>query len=289
MGYTIPDLPKHMCKHAMVITNDKELMVIGGFQEREDGFYCASRKNCYILKNGKWILHSSYQKYRMFITAITMPNGIYIFGGNTDGYGNICEFLPNGSQKWQFGPEIPNCEKFNGEGVAISPTELVLIGGLGNEKRVMKFNIITNTFCDIGQLKIGRWNHRCAVFDNKIFVCGGLTMEVSPNDHRSSCTKHLKATEVISLTNGFSSEILADFNLTRVAFGLGVLRQNGVENLVAFGGSCKKSRNQYSSHDDSIEMWNRQKRKWEMTSWKLSEPKWFFGYCFEPKLLDSSK
>ena len=249
MGYTLPDLPKNIDKHAMVITNDKELMVIGGFQESKDGTYCASRKNCYILKDGKWKYHSSYQTYKMSITAITMPNGIYIFGGDTKGFGSICEFLPNGSQKWQLCPEIPNCQEFNGEGVAISSTELVLIGGFVNPKMVMKFNIITNTWSDIGQLKIGRIHHRCVVFDNKIFVCGGIMKEAVPNDNRSFHYKHMKATEVISLTDGFSSEIVADFNLTRVAFGLGVLRQNGVENLIAFGGSCKKSRNQYSSHD----------------------------------------
>ena len=74
---------KNIDKHAMVITNDKELMVIGGFQEREDGLFCASRKNCYILKNGQWKYHSSYQKYRMCITAITMPNGIYMYLAGT--------------------------------------------------------------------------------------------------------------------------------------------------------------------------------------------------------------
>ena len=61
-------------------------------------------------------------------------------------------------------------------------------------------------------------------------------------------------------------------NSKRASHGIGVVTINGEDRVVVFGG-----------HDgrkelDSIEFYNSQAEKWEMTEFKLKEPKLGFGF-----------
>ena len=90
-------------------------------------------KICYILRNGKWFKHSTMNNVRTGAVGIQMPNGIYMFGG--DKSPNTSEFLPNNTNIWQEGPDIPYFytslfslpSRFSAKGHAISKTELILI------------------------------------------------------------------------------------------------------------------------------------------------------------------
>ena len=54
--------------------------------------------------------------------------------------------------------------------------------------------------------------------------------------------------------------------------GMGVITINGEDRLAVFGGD--DSRTQH----DSVELYNTEKEKWEMTDFTLSEPKTHFSF-----------
>ena len=93
LDLNIPPLPKKSINTSLLITEENNLLSVGG-----------NLKTCYVLRNGKWIKHSRLNKNRFGGVFIDMPNGIYVFGGKTSP--NTTEFQPKGSSIWQFGPEL---------------------------------------------------------------------------------------------------------------------------------------------------------------------------------------
>ena len=91
--HNIPPLPKKSINTSLLITEENNLLSVGG-----------NLRTCYVLRNGKWIKHSRLNKNRFGGVFVDMPNGIYVFGGKTSPH--TTEFLPKGSSTWQFGPEL---------------------------------------------------------------------------------------------------------------------------------------------------------------------------------------
>ena len=241
--------------HCMVITNDNKLMTFGG--NHEDG------KQSYELSKDIWQKQNPLTKPRFMAVAVTMTDGIYCFGG----FDNSCtsDFLPNGKSVWQAGPEVPGPGIENGHGVAISPTELLLVGGLQTKDKILKYNIEGKAWTYVGELLQGRWNHRCYFYHGKLIVTGGFNGE------------YLNSTEIINVSNG-TSKRAGNLNVRRVGHGMGIIQRNGKSNLIVFGGYNKDG-----LYNDSVEEWDDISQIWKETRMKLSESKGYFGYCQIPQ------
>ena len=190
---------------------------------------------------------------RYYATAVTMPTGTYIFGGEKSP--TTSEFLRNGV--WQDGPVIPNGFK-QGCALKISPNEIILIGGHGTEDRVVKFDVKTNIFTSWSSLSQGRRQHSCVLLNNNIVIAGGI-------DHSGSS---MVSTEIISLTNKVSRNG-GNLNTYRHDFGL-VAAGGHFKRVLAFGGGS------------SIEDWNEETEKWTMAPFSLQESRSMFGYIAVP-------
>ena len=145
----LPQLPEANYAHCMVITNNNELMTLGGGNRGD-------KNRCYKLVDGKWQKQNPLTQPRKYAAAIVMSNGIYCFGG----YDSPCtsDFLPNGQSEWQAGPAVPEPGIDAGHGVAISRTELLLVGGEGTENKMLKFNIERQEWSEVGSLLDGKYS-----------------------------------------------------------------------------------------------------------------------------------
>ena len=145
-------------------------------------------KLCYEFAGRQRVYHSTIPSERDFSVGITMPNGIYLFGGWTNPYSS--DFLPNNSKTWIAGPDLPINEFENIKdticttkgvyeefcqisGLKISNQELVLVGLGMYHTELMKYNIVSNTWNKLASLYLGRHGHSCALVGNKILVSGG--------------------------------------------------------------------------------------------------------------------
>ena len=125
----------------------------------------SDKKQCYKLENGSWKKQSRLAQPRKSAVAIVMPNGIYCFGGFDSPC--TCDFLPNRQSHWQTGPAVPEPGITRGHGVAISKTELLLVGGWKTENRMLKFNIERQEWSEVGSLLDGKYSHRCFFYNGQ--------------------------------------------------------------------------------------------------------------------------
>ena len=251
----LPSLPEKNYRHSMVITNNNQLMTLGGDY--------GDKNQCYKLVNGSWEKQSPLTQPRKWAVGITMADGIYVFGGSESPC--TSDFLPNGQKEWQEGPALltPGIER--GHGVAISPTELLLVGGWDTPKKILKYNIESRNWTEIGSLLVGRDHHRCFFHGGRVVVTGGETRK-----------KYLQSTEIINIFDGTSREV-GDLNVARSYHGMGIAHINGKSKLIVFGGY-----NGLGSFLNSIEEWDEESETWTKSNMTLSEAKSGFGYCQLP-------
>ena len=82
---------------------------------------------------------------------------------------------------------------------------------------------------------------------------------------------YLDSTEILDTEDG-SVTMASPMNFKRHNHGMGVVTINGEERLAVFGGSD-------GNNDlDSVELYNTQTERWEMTDFKLSEAKSSFSF-----------
>ena len=91
----LPLLPEKLFGHSMLITNNNELMTLGG--------HYGDKKQCYKLVNDSWQKQSPLTQSRKYAVAIVMANGIYCLGGEDSPC--TSDFLPNGQSEWQAGQQ----------------------------------------------------------------------------------------------------------------------------------------------------------------------------------------
>ena len=270
----VPQIHKNNTKYLiskvlmMSYTDAKELLVSDG-------------KSCQIFQNGQWKYHSELLERRYSGgLMITMPNGVYIFGSRSGGEETYIMkssvFLPNGKSIWQKGPEIPGPGFASGHGVAISPTELVLTGGTYSPLRVLKYNIVTNQWTHLKNLKVGREFHASVFYNGNIFVAGGSTIRTDSNGFTVS--KRSNSTEIYCPMSE-TSKMGGNMNRHRKYFEIGILHNNdGVAKMLAIGGGT----DEYISikGTSSIEVWDDKEEKWVMSHRELSLPRYSFSLCF---------
>merc|ERR1712038_989041 len=252
-GCTMPDLPNGgNWAHNMIMTANNDILTCGGV---------AYRKKCYKYdkKIQDWIPHSDLKQGREEAPSITMPNAVYLFGGEFE---NTYEYLENDEYVWQEGKTTIPGGFYEGCVVKLNNNELALVGGRGTESRIMKFNTATKVFTENwGRLKQPRYGHACVTLGNNILVVGGGIVASG---------------ELINIEDGRQSETdVGDLNSERYDFGLVSLGGNTTK-ILAIGGVG------YKVNHDSVEEYDENTGQWKNVNMKLSEKKSKFGYLAVP-------
>ena len=285
------NLPKYLLESSFVITNESELLIIGGrfWYGRYWPQAFGPIESNLVFRGTKWINHSVLIQPRSRPISICMPNGIYVFGGQeitSEGtyqaekdYLFSSEFLPNGTLTWQNGPKLPKRADFvhGGHGVAISETELVMMGGFKitrqeydekkgkhihygyPSKQIWKFNTITEKWHRIGKMKLARCYHKAIYLNGKVIVSGGWTQPNFTMNSSETFDPHNTDIEPI---------LVGNLNVSRYMHGMGTILKNGTHKIIVFGGYGGSENPQFL---DSIEEWDPEKRKWTLLKEKLSQ------------------
>ena len=212
------------------------------------------------MDHGTWKEHSTLNVERAWHSAVTTQEATFLFGGTYSE--TTYEYLPKDSTKWLMGKtEIP-AGFMRGCALAVkSGQEIWLIGGCSG-KRILNFDVESRIFQILPfQLNVGRYGHSCAFIPNtnKIMITGGY------NDGS------LDSTEILN-TEGGSVTMASPMNSKRWHHGVGVVTINGEDKIAVFGGYDGRTQ------VDSVELYNIQTEKWEMTDFKLREPKHGFSF-----------
>merc|ERR1712079_428371 len=256
-GCTMPDLPNGgNWAHNMIMTANNDILTCGGV---------AYRKKCYKYdkKIQDWIPHSDLKQGREEAASITMPNAVYLFGGEFE---NTYEYMVNDENVWQEGKTTIPGGFYEGCVVKLNNNELALIGGEGTESRIMKFNTATKVFTENwGRLKKPRYGHACVTLGNNILVVGGF-----------GDGGYLASSELINIEDGRQSETdVGDLNSKRYKFGLVSLGGNTTK-ILAIGGKGT------GTVHDSVEEYDENTGQWKNVTMKISEKKRDFGYLAVP-------
>ena len=247
---------------SLIQTSDEEILLCGG-----STFLEVNAKRCFVYKGDKWSEHSDHTYGRKYASAVSMQDGIYIFGGDTSTW----EWLPSGTNQWQIG-STSFSNPWDGCAVKINDNEILLISGRLPFKE-MKFNTNTKNFTKLGQvLNLWRTDHSCTRFEDKIIVTGG----------RSSIFAASSSTKIIDLNNLSKARNAGNLVQARHNHGLVVVHVDNQPTVLAVGGEYYDGGWIYL---DSIEMWNPTTETWMMTSMKLTEPKEQFGILSLPTRL----
>ena len=245
---SIPKLPYAIRRSPqMFLHKNKEIVICGGYPKRT---------SCLKLVDGEWVTFAELNKDRTNAVVVSMANRTFIFGG----YNNekSSEVLENGNESWKEGPTIPGEGIRNGCGVAISKDELLLIGGEGDPKRIVKYNTISNTWTNETSLKTSRVWHQCALYKNQIFVTGG--------------SDGSRSVDIITI-DPFTISKGNELNIGRDHHGMGLIHNQGKISLAVFGGY-----NSDYNKLDSIEIFDDLTKTWTFSNVTLSEKKSDFGF-----------
>ena len=205
--------------------------------------------------------------------VITMPNGVYLFGPD------FLEWLPTGQATWK--RLKPNyASQFEGGClVQTSAHEILMLGGLGTFRDIVKYDTQTHKYETMPQkLQQGRYRHSCIKFEDTIIITGGE----NHNGHDLSSTELLNIQDLTSITEPYM-----DMEETRVGHGLVIVHYNNEPKVLAIGGEYKfygdyigditrKTR-------DTVEIWDPASKTWTLDQdLKLSESRANFGFVSVP-------
>ena len=139
----LPPLWTRLMAGSLMALHDGEILLFGGGPGQ-------CKQDCYKLRKG-----FSRQNVHSILTdnfrssAVTVETGTFVFGGkpNIHGRPTTYEYLPKGSTTWQKG-KTPIPEYFyKGSAIAVkSGQEILLIGGLGTERRILSFDVNDHSF-----------------------------------------------------------------------------------------------------------------------------------------------
>ena len=249
----LSNLPKSIRVASMVAHNGK-ILLCGGWDNYQ---------KCLQLDHGTWKEHSTLNEERVAHSAVKTKAATFVFGGGCSYSSKTYEYLPKDSTEWIMGKtEIPGGFSY-GSAIAVkSGQEIWLIGGLRTKKRILSFDVQSQTFQVLPfQLNVGRKGHRCAFIPNtnKIMITGGKG------------DSFLDSIEILDTDYG-NVAMASPMNTKRYGHGMDVITIDGKDRLVVFGG--------YDGTNflDNVELYNTQTEKWETSDFKLSRAK--FGFSF---------
>ena len=272
---SIPE--QHFEFSRLIYTNQNELLLAGP-------------EECSILSESKWNFHSKFNEFILATIIINMPNGVYVFGRSKPPptEKDLSYFLPNQSNSWQIGPNLPEKGRVSGCGLAISQKEFLIIGGVietGDTfqmipcSKIWKYNTKSDEWQMIGHLQDPRFLANAAIFNDKIIITeGGFGPAFVSGTFE---LKIVETTEIISLEKLKNLTSRVDHVITKrvkvprvkrdVMPNLGIVRYQGVPKLISFGGAT------------AIEEWNDEEDKWDVsTDFSMTKARSCFGYCYSP-------
>ena len=225
---------------------------------------CCDIEHWFHLDNGTWEEHSHRNQGRSRwerLSVVTTQVAAFAFGGINNSY----EYLPKDSTTCIVGEKKIPGKFVDGCAIALkTDREIWLIGGFGTERRILSFNVMDHTFCELPfQLNEGRVGLRCAFIpnSNKIMLTGG---------HDSGSTR---STEIIDTVDR-SVKRASPMNYARYNHGMGVITVKGDNRLAVFGGINGSMDLRYNC----VELYNTQTEKWETSDINYKGKSHEFGY-----------
>ena len=238
----IPPLPKPMITPTLLLTSENRLMCIG-------------TKECYVLKNGIWSIHSNFQKARIASATVQMPNGIYVLGGIFSD--QTSEFLPLNSNQWIEGPKSEIFKKNyefrpNGNALKLNNEEFVFT----SENMIFKYNVRTNssTYFELQERIFA--GKASVLFHGKLMLTGGKIWKTNKYEYSAE-------TILVDLKNG-QSKHLGKLNIPRAMHQMNIILMGNQRRIMAFGGHSKEG------DLNSIEIFNENNQTWEISNMKLN-------------------
>ena len=153
-----------------------------------------------------------------------------IQGGQNLLESHTSEFLPNGTKKWIDGPKLP--KEFFGSNcaLAISPNELLMAGKRNWKNLIMKLNVETEEWTEVGSLE-GKV-HTMAIFNNKVvIVYGDAKTVILPMRRSETSTNQLEG----YLEHPVVFRKVGDLNCKeRDCQKMGIVCLKGIKKLVLF-------------------------------------------------------
>ena len=250
---------------SLILTPNQEILLCGG---KHHG------NTCMEMKQNNWEIHSKLNEERNYAASVSMPNGVFIFGGTgSDGLEpkNSWEWLPRNTKVWRKGGFLASVGFSQGCAVKASDNEIVLIGGMYSKKTVVRY-IDFNLMVHLDNiLKVGRWGHSCVSFNDKIIVSGGYNSD-----------GYLRSVEVLEYIGYrlLTFKLSSSFIEAKAYHGLLVAPIQNKLSVLALGGY-----DNITGHDrelDSIEILDPTTFSWTLSNMKLSRPNQQFGYATVP-------
>ena len=258
----LPNLPKPIHYSPSMFLHNDTIMLCGGKNNQNNP------KTCLKLQEGSWTENNSLKKTRVYAAIVSTTTATFIFGGSRSR--GTFEYLEQNTSNWILGTaKIPGGFS-SGCSIAISQDEIWLIGGGGykTDQRILSFNVNNQNFTVLPtKLKQGRATHQCA------FIPGTRNMIVT-GGYFFSDGAYFDTTEIIDVKTRNVTEG-PSMNSKRGGHGIGILNIEGMERVVVFGGVYHDSEWIYLK---SVEMYNAETQKWELTNIELSEAKGSFGF-----------
>ena len=220
-------------------------------------------KTCLKLQEGTWTEYNSLKEERRVAAVVSTTKATFIFGGSFDSFDSF-EYLEKNTSEWKLGEtKVPGLGFQHGCAIAISQDEIWLIGGYDTEQRILSFNVNNQSFTELPTtLKQGREELQCA------FIPGTRNIMVTGGKYYGN---RYDSTEIINVEIGKVIEG-PPMNSKRASHGIGVLNIDSQERIVVIGGENGLVRL------ESVEVYNSQTQKWELTNIELSEAKTQFGF-----------
>ena len=231
------------------------------------------KTECWYFHEDHLRRHNRMTMIRCHTQVVTTSAGKYVFGGDYwhDTW-KTYEYLPTGSKNWKIARNSIPRGFMNGFTIASKSGKMVwLIGGICTAKRILQFNVDDHTFEELPtKLIVSRERPRCAFIPNtnKIMITGGR-----------GNSQTLDSTEIFDPEDG-TVTLAGKLNCKRFNHGIGILTINNEDKLAVFGGSDNIRKRLQDGRTDlrSVELYDYQNDKWEISNIKLEKATSNFGF-----------
>jgi len=170
---TVASFPTPVTYSDSVTRNDGNSIVCGGgsYDGRHEGHY----KDCYTFTGDNWEFHSSFTEKRSGHSMVSVPKGVYSFGGHSINSWSSSEVLLDGSPFWTPGPNIPGEGVYGSCAVAVNDSVILIAGGEYDTTQVRLYNVYTDQWSSLPSLPYGVWDHDCILTPNGVLLSGGMS------------------------------------------------------------------------------------------------------------------
>jgi len=262
-----PALPSPRSSHITFLTADGLILTCGGRKETSE-----PDNSCLVLDpaSQSWVSHSILpDEERKASGAVTLPSGVYIFGGMYSAQERSSIFLPTGANDWLAGPSLPTDLSTEGPAciVKLSEHRLLLVGAydsagddIGNV--VVEYDTQTEAWTRWPDLDPAADGPSCALVGSMLVVTGGFQYD----------TDTVVATTTVIDIETKESRKAGDMTLARGGHMMAVVK----DKLLTFGGSPDEH-----TITSVVDVWDG-KEEWEQYTQNLTMTRTDFGAVSVP-------